>query len=87
MFVGGHLGGTVEVPIGQEVGVTGIGTAPSAGRHHADPIDPLERFRRPRLLDHDRRHRHAPACPGDLVVRLLARPVASEASPFVPAGR
>lgn len=79
MVVGGHAGTTVDVAAGQELVITGLGLteAPHAEVEHVR-VDPLERYRRPRLLDRDRgvRHEHArEACPGEVLVRVLVRRV------------
>ena len=82
MMVGGRLGFTTEIALGQEVLITGLGVSapPSAAR--CEPVDPFERFRRPRLRDYERR-RCAPArCEtGQVVVRLLARSAVTSVAP------
>jgi len=75
MARGGRIGVCVEVCDGGEVVVTGLGIRTLT--HQVEPpVDPLERFRRPRLMD-DRRHdedRHE-VVPTELVVRFFVRRV------------
>ena len=65
----------------QELLIVGLGLGPEPVVHHHEeppPVDPLERFRRPRLLDRDRErehHHHHECPPGEVVVRVLVRPV------------
>jgi hypothetical protein len=75
MARGGQIGVCVEVCDGGEVVVTGLGTR-STAHHVEEPIDPLERYHRPRIMEeHRHEEHHHEVTPSELVARFFVRKV------------